>query len=1178
MVVKTPKQFLQDALTNNSFSIEDTENTLRMTLDHSFSYLYRLQRNMNIYEEYFYTTRNVIDERDYGDFYMDYRERICANYPVALIPTQFREKFRVSSYYGKKIRYEDIIKDHQLFTRLPVIIIDNKVVRTFEFSVNDDFMTVYFGFNRYFLHTRKFDNNRWEYFYISHDVSVQVVDNSDFMDIATNTGMLQRNSYDGHSYNRILMSYLENFHFKYRTDGLYFAVVFFGDEPFGTQLLEVEKDSNGDLVIRYDLESMYRLNGYTGALTVRLYFYRHLHKYNSFRDNGYLDSKLVLMHEVDNKIVSDTFMLTDEDKHVLPVPIPTEDLLIFKAGPEKDPIYHSYTSLTHFPNANTSVLYPNIYNITDNASLKDRFKIYYFYIHPYELTYEYQFQFVYDALGYMWEKIELERLINIVKLGEFSLISDTNDIGHYDFDKLKMLVAAYHAKKMSEGSIISDDLVGNLYYELYAQMQPVMASLEDVKQTYVTSLDGTQDTSLVVPEFADAFSRVFDNIINHPIVDYFYDEVDYIRNYGDTIFAFQYKVEKLKSFIRDDYKALLNYVRAQNKVGIKYEFAASSIDLPSRYRTARENGNPFKEPMYMFPIQKIEPNNSISARIFIDGLMCVTFALERYEFTDIFYIPADYISEDSYIEIEVFHYYEAKTVHTFTAEKPYVELEFPPKQFIRPTITDLYFWPGTEDTLERIDKDKFDLEFISDRYNYYVDETTPIQIYYKTCGHGDMNKGPYYDYQGRCFTFEGQPDPKNGITAAEVSAMHSAGLLVEDTGYETDNHLQIVKLEDVIDFTRVVAGESVLQAEDNKGLLYSDISRVRIILKDPDLYDQPITIALSKKPMFRGNKKYRTEYPQYKTPIPNSQDAEEYTRAFKNGRLLSKNRYDFTDYFDGILGIQILEKLVRGDTIGFDITPYRNRLIYYKEEIESDIIDLRGIINKPFDPKFYELYINGRRLNRTNIYPIGPWEIKLGGLHSIYHLEIYEKDRDWEYYGVNFSNYYVVSDFIREPFVDEYIKDKLIEDIIGTPPPNDNTEEKQPWDKILDLYSVYFEIFYYMKLVPMKFVTGSKEQFNTEEIAKRYPIINDLYHVQNELGHDVLFLNPNVYYEPKRDEDPIGGITTYADTATDSDGTGDDTDETTPPEINWRVFLLGNRDTEDLDPPVDPENDYWEGD
>ena len=46
MVVKPPKLFLQDALTNNSFSIEDTDRTLRMTLDHSFSYLYRLQRNM----------------------------------------------------------------------------------------------------------------------------------------------------------------------------------------------------------------------------------------------------------------------------------------------------------------------------------------------------------------------------------------------------------------------------------------------------------------------------------------------------------------------------------------------------------------------------------------------------------------------------------------------------------------------------------------------------------------------------------------------------------------------------------------------------------------------------------------------------------------------------------------------------------------------------------------------------------------------------------------------------------------------------------------------------------------------------------------------------------------------------------------------------------------------------
>ena len=148
MVVKPPKLFLQDALTNNSFSIEDTDRTLRMTLDHSFSYLYRLQRNMLIYEELFYTTRNVVPEPDYGDLWMDSREQICINFPVQLIPAQFREKFRCSKFYGTKFQYGAIVENHQLFTRLPVILIDNQVLRDFDIESYDDYFTAHLNFDR----------------------------------------------------------------------------------------------------------------------------------------------------------------------------------------------------------------------------------------------------------------------------------------------------------------------------------------------------------------------------------------------------------------------------------------------------------------------------------------------------------------------------------------------------------------------------------------------------------------------------------------------------------------------------------------------------------------------------------------------------------------------------------------------------------------------------------------------------------------------------------------------------------------------------------------------------------------------------------------------------------------------------------------------------------------------
>ena len=135
MEVKASESFLTEALTNGTFSIEDTENALRRSLDHSFSYLYRLQRNMIQYEEYHYTTRNVVDQPDLGDMWLDKKYRICINLPGSLVPEYNREKYKRSDYFQKEIPFIsegsitnnglEFISNKTLFTRMPVILFDN---------------------------------------------------------------------------------------------------------------------------------------------------------------------------------------------------------------------------------------------------------------------------------------------------------------------------------------------------------------------------------------------------------------------------------------------------------------------------------------------------------------------------------------------------------------------------------------------------------------------------------------------------------------------------------------------------------------------------------------------------------------------------------------------------------------------------------------------------------------------------------------------------------------------------------------------------------------------------------------------------------------------------------------------------------------------------------------------
>src|SRR5699024_10298736 len=107
---------------------------------------------------------------------------------------------------------------------------------------------------------------------------------------------------------------------------------------------------------------------------------------------------------------------------------------------------------------------------------------------------------------------------------------------------------------------------------------------------------------------------------------------------------------------------------------------------------------------------------------------------------------------------------------------------------------------------------------------------------------------------------------------------------------------------------------------------------------------------------------------------------------------------------------------------------------YFTETIPEDaIIDLTNVIDKPFDIRFYDVFLNGRKLNETNVFAISDTIIKLININSIYHLEIYQKERDEEYFGwtKNTIQYYFrIEDLFDEDFVTDEDKEEIIEDII----------------------------------------------------------------------------------------------------------------------------------------------------
>ena len=203
MALKSSEEFLRTALTNNTFDIDALDKALRISLDTSFSYLYRLQRNTVIYEEHFFTTENIKDQPDYGDFYLDKKERVCMNIPSELILTNAREKYRKSDLFREEISLDTLKNNHEIFAKFPVIILDNKVLKDFSLRIYDDYFTLITPFKKDCVYATVFSDDKWNYEHIEHTLSVQIINNTFYVDLETNTGMLKRNGFNN-SFDKII--------------------------------------------------------------------------------------------------------------------------------------------------------------------------------------------------------------------------------------------------------------------------------------------------------------------------------------------------------------------------------------------------------------------------------------------------------------------------------------------------------------------------------------------------------------------------------------------------------------------------------------------------------------------------------------------------------------------------------------------------------------------------------------------------------------------------------------------------------------------------------------------------------------------------------------------------------------------------------------------------------------
>lgn len=1063
-------EILKPALMNNSFDYDAMERAIKKAYYNSYYYLYERQVAEVNYNEFFYYT-NDIDSRkrhESGRFYLNKSLKAVFEIDYDIIGNVNREEYRRSRFYQKEFTFMDMVYNPQIFSQLPIVIIDNRLIYDYHISVAEDYTRFRLPFGRSFVLKNPRNPINDHVIYKDHRVQVITIDNtyyqrflynkatllyddvrktitlakSKLIDDATAHISLDTNKYymkkyrvqsiDEFSENQkaIVKSEIDrrlrNLKFPDTSEGIFFASLHFlndkeKDYELGTSLIELEDNGDGSFTCKLPNNIASKLKNHNFSVYLSLTFFRGLRKH-IFYDNSDI-----------NRSENNMFkMMVIEDEHGEPTksPIPVENMMVFKRTPDRDEFYLDKNT------ESVRVMHTNIYWVHQDSDLDENsginngmkngieYKVYYFYYNIPDLKYNQLLR-------------NYNRLIRLI----------------YPNQKLEEIVTKVN-----------------------------MDRLEAPNRTMP---DGA------TPNFNGEYRTIIQSTQPYGIEEY--NEFKYIKKVDDlggmdNYPPFDFKRRTLSDWMRNDPTILRDYVLDQKKITSSYYLFTNTLDLTTRLRrnTATELGAgslfTFEEDRYVFAFNNSRDYPvSLDARVFVDGLLVGDVYQERKNFLEYFYIPASMVTNDSFIEIELFPRYRYTIPVKFTALTDSKNITLPKtEEVVYPTAKDIILTEPTPDGEIHYDLNLLDMVTHYDR--------------------GDIVYAP----------------------TADADAYNDIGW--DDVPYR---------------FTR--------------------IGSVTVTTNDSSLLNKNLNFSVKKIPTMS---RFTTDVAGYGFIEIASNDFQlntEYIRIFRNGRLVSRNRYRLITSY-GYPKILIHHWLEVGDIVYIDITPYRYNLKYRQDELDVSHQELLLTFdgndghwnpNKPVDIRYYDMYLNGRKLSINNVFNTSPYEITLANIKSKYDLEIYEKERDQEYFGVagssltnlvNYGYYYpgILTDEEMKKTVHDYIEEQ--KDPRLNIHPNTYDEPRFDQGEIDLFYAIYF-LFYYDELIPKKFYNPDVKQSSSKlmqenfiEVYNKFKTLpysdsdNEEEKNRRRSYPDILYLDPDDWVDsnegPKRNT-PDGKVLTW---------------------------------------------------
>ena len=120
-------------------------------------------------------------------------------------------------------------------------------------------------------------------------------------------------------------------------------------------------------------------------------------------------------------------------------------------------------------------------------------------------------------------------------------------------------------------------------------------------------------------------------------------------------------------------------------------------------------------------------------------------------------------------------------------------------------------------------------------------------------------------------------------------------------------------------------------------------------------------------------------------------------RMFMNGRMCTDGQFYLrsTNKYGGMISARTSTELQAGDVLTLDRVPGNYRTVVYREMIdERGYVDLDGEIPLPLSFKWYDIYLNGIRLNRNMVDFVSPTKMYIHDVNTRRNLYIVERNHD----------------------------------------------------------------------------------------------------------------------------------------------------------------------------------------